>query len=116
MAYISASVTLIYLLITFLTNNLTHCQLKFFLATKYNKKEESALSAHFLEYGSKTTRLCIYTAFNIGDDMKMRSPFLNYIADYMLVRQYSLCTVDTYLRWIASYIHFHDKRHDARRS
>ncbi|WP_405597734.1 tyrosine-type recombinase/integrase [Pseudoalteromonas sp. Ld18] len=42
--------------------------------------------------------------------MKTRSPFLNYIADYMLVRQYSLRTVDTYLRWIASYIHFHNKR------
>ena len=45
--------------------------------------------------------------------MRTRSPFLNYIADYMLVRQYSLRTVDTYLRWIASYIHFHDKRHPA---
>ena len=45
--------------------------------------------------------------------MKTRSPFLNYIADYMLVRQYSLRTVDTYLRWIASYIHFHNKRHPA---
>ncbi|WP_350606718.1 phage integrase N-terminal SAM-like domain-containing protein [Pseudoalteromonas sp. MER144-MNA-CIBAN-0113] len=48
--------------------------------------------------------------------MKTRSPFLNYIAEYMLVHQYSLRTVDTYLRWIASYIHFHDKRHDVRRS
>ena len=45
--------------------------------------------------------------------MKTRSPFLNYIADYMLVRQYSLRTVDTYLKWIASYIHFHNKRHPA---
>ncbi len=45
--------------------------------------------------------------------MKTRSPFLNYIADYMLVRQYSLRTVDTYLRWISSYIHFHNKRHPA---
>lgn len=45
--------------------------------------------------------------------MKTRSPFLNYIAEYMLVRQYSLRTVDTYLRWIASYIHFHNKRHPA---
>ncbi|MGE6447420.1 phage integrase N-terminal SAM-like domain-containing protein [Pseudoalteromonas tetraodonis] len=48
--------------------------------------------------------------------MKTRSPFLNYIAEYMLVRQYSLRTVDTYLRWIASYSDFHDKCHDARRS
>ncbi len=45
--------------------------------------------------------------------MKTRSPFLNYIADYMLVRQYSFRTVDTYLRWIASYIHFHNKHHPA---
>jgi len=65
---------------------------------------------------SKTTRLYIYTALNIGDDMKTRSPFLIYVAYYMLVRQYSLRTVDTYLRWIASYIHFYDKRHDARGS
>lgn len=45
--------------------------------------------------------------------MKTRSPFLNSIADYMLTRQYSLRTVDTYLKWIASYIHFHNKRHPA---
>lgn len=45
--------------------------------------------------------------------MKSRSPFLNSIADYMLVRQYSLRTVDTYLKWIASYIHYHQKRHPA---
>lgn len=45
--------------------------------------------------------------------MKSRSPFLNSIADYMLVKQYSLRTVDTYLKWIASYIQFHDKRHPA---
>lgn len=45
--------------------------------------------------------------------MKTRSPFLNAIADHMLVKQYSLRTVDTYLKWIASYIHFHKKRHPA---
>ncbi|MGX1111257.1 hypothetical protein ACSSVW_000636 [Pseudoalteromonas sp. MBR-15] len=45
--------------------------------------------------------------------MKTRSPFLNYIADYMLVRQYSLRTVETYLKWIASYIHFNNNRHPA---
>ena len=60
---------------------------------------------------SETILLCIYTASYIGDDMKTRSPFLNYIADYILVRQYSLRTVETYLKWIASYIHFHNKRH-----
>ena len=31
----------------------------------------------------------------------------------MLVRQYSLRTINTYLKWIASYIHFHKKRHPA---
>lgn len=31
----------------------------------------------------------------------------------MLTKQYSLRTVDTYLKWISSYIHFHDKRHPA---
>ena len=76
-------------------------------------KKENAFVAHFLEYGSTTTKLCICTVIFIGDDMKTRSPFLNYIADYMLVRQYSLRTVDTYLKWIASYIHFHNKRHPA---
>ena len=45
--------------------------------------------------------------------MKSRSPFLNSIADYMLVKQYSLRTVDTYLKWRSSYIHFHQKRHPA---
>ncbi|WP_371379308.1 integron integrase [Thalassotalea aquiviva] len=45
--------------------------------------------------------------------MKTRSPFLNAIAEYMLKRQYSLRTVDTYLKWISSYIHFHNKRHPA---
>lgn len=45
--------------------------------------------------------------------MKTQSPFLNYISDYMLVRQYSLRTINTYLKWIASYIHFHKKRHPA---
>ncbi len=43
--------------------------------------------------------------------MKTRSPYLNYIADYMRVRQYSPRTISTYLKWIASFIHFHDKRH-----
>jgi len=31
----------------------------------------------------------------------------------MPAKQYSLRTVDTYLKWISSYIHFHDKRHPA---
>ena len=45
--------------------------------------------------------------------MRTRSPYLNAIADYMFTRQYSIRTVDTYLKWIASYIHFHNKRHPA---
>ena len=45
--------------------------------------------------------------------MKTRSPFLNNIADFMLSRQYSLRTIDTYLKWIASFILFHGKRHPA---
>ena len=43
--------------------------------------------------------------------MKTKSPFLNSIVDYMLTRQYSLRTVETYLTWIKSFINFHDKRH-----
>ena len=43
--------------------------------------------------------------------MKTRSPYLNYIADYMLTRQYSLRTINAYLSWITNFIHFHNKRH-----
>ncbi len=43
--------------------------------------------------------------------MKTRSAYLNYIADYMLTRQYSLRTINAYLSWIANFIHFHNKRH-----
>lgn len=45
--------------------------------------------------------------------MKTRSPFLNHIAEFMQTKQYSLRTVDTFLKWISSYIHFHGKRHPA---
>lgn len=45
--------------------------------------------------------------------MRTRSPFLNRIAEFMLTKQYSLRTVDTYLKWISSQIHFHDKRNPA---
>ncbi len=38
--------------------------------------------------------------------MRTRSPFLNHIAEFMLTKQYSLRTIDTYLKWISSYIHF----------
>ena len=43
--------------------------------------------------------------------MRTRSPFLSFVAEYMLIRQYSLRSVDTYLKSVAAYIHFHDKRH-----
>ncbi|MEO9945973.1 integron integrase [Paraglaciecola sp.] len=43
--------------------------------------------------------------------MKTKSPYLQYIVDYMLTRQYSLRTIETYLKWITSFIHFHQKRH-----
>ncbi|MCG9767587.1 phage integrase N-terminal SAM-like domain-containing protein [Pseudoalteromonas piscicida] len=45
--------------------------------------------------------------------MRTRSSFLNHIAEFMLTKQYSLRTVDTYLKWISSQIHFHDKRNPA---
>ncbi len=40
-----------------------------------------------------------------------RSPFLDSIEKYMLVRRYSKRTIRSYLRWIRSYILFHDKAH-----
>lgn len=43
--------------------------------------------------------------------MRTRSQFLNSIADYMRTKQYSLRSVDTYLKWISGFIHYHDKRH-----
>ena len=39
------------------------------------------------------------------------SPFLGAIRDYLLVRRYSLRTIDTYLMWIKRYILFHRKAH-----
>ncbi|MGR5218767.1 integron integrase [Vibrio parahaemolyticus] len=41
----------------------------------------------------------------------MKSPFLNYIRDFMRARHYSERTVDAYLSWILQYILFHDKKH-----
>ncbi|TMO62529.1 integrase [Pseudoalteromonas aurantia] len=43
--------------------------------------------------------------------MKTRSPYLNYITDYMITRHYLLRTVNAYLSWIANFIHFHNKCH-----
>jgi integron integrase len=45
--------------------------------------------------------------------MKIKSPFLKSISEYMYSRQYAKKSIETYLMWIASYIHFHDKRHPA---
>ena len=42
--------------------------------------------------------------------MKTKSPFLNHINDYMLLKQYYPKTVSTYLKWISAFIHFHGKR------
>ncbi|MBI1194606.1 MAG: integron integrase [Gammaproteobacteria bacterium] len=43
-----------------------------------------------------------------------KSPFLNSIREYMLVRRYSRRTIDTYLYWIRYFIVFHGKRHPER--
>ena len=43
--------------------------------------------------------------------MKTKSPLLNHITEYMLLRQYSPRTVSTYLKWISAFTHFHGKRH-----
>ncbi len=40
-----------------------------------------------------------------------RSPFLQSIYEFMLVRQYSKRTISTYLTWIKYYINFHHKSH-----
>ncbi|MCF6442128.1 hypothetical protein L1077_22125 [Pseudoalteromonas luteoviolacea] len=45
--------------------------------------------------------------------MRTHSPFLSHIVEFMLTKQYSLRTVDTYLKWISPYIHCHGKRHPA---
>ena len=50
---------------------------------------------------------CIYIQckFN-GLKMKTRSAYLNYIADYMLTRQYSLRTINAYLSWVQTLFTF----------
>ncbi len=40
-----------------------------------------------------------------------KSPFLNVIANFMLVRRYSRRTVSSYILWIRSYIRFNDNKH-----
>ena len=45
--------------------------------------------------------------------MKTKSPFLNYIIEFMIARHYAKKTIETYLHWITAYIHFHQRRHPA---
>ena len=40
-----------------------------------------------------------------------RLPFLNSIAEFMLVRRYSKCTIKSYIAWIKAFINFNDQRH-----
>ncbi|WP_100656256.1 integron integrase [Alteromonas flava] len=43
----------------------------------------------------------------------MRSPFLNYVADFMRTKRYAKRSIESYTRWIAAYIRFHGNRHPA---
>ncbi|MGJ8680478.1 phage integrase N-terminal SAM-like domain-containing protein [Paraglaciecola sp.] len=45
--------------------------------------------------------------------MKTKYPYLQYINDYMLIRRFSLKTIESYLKWSTSFIHYHQKRHPA---
>jgi len=38
-----------------------------------------------------------------------KSPFLQSIIEFMMVRRYSKRTIESYLVWIRSYINYHDK-------
>jgi len=40
-----------------------------------------------------------------------KSPFLQSIREYMMVRRYSKRTIESYLVWIRAYINFHEKQH-----
>ena len=40
-----------------------------------------------------------------------KSPFLNELYRFMMVRRYSKRTINTYITWIKQYIYFHQKRH-----
>ena len=40
-----------------------------------------------------------------------RLPFLNSIAEFMLVRRYNKCTIKSYIAWIKVFINFNDQRH-----
>ena len=40
-----------------------------------------------------------------------RSPFLNSIAEFMLVRRYNKRTIKSYIAWIKVFINFNDQHH-----
>ena len=40
-----------------------------------------------------------------------RSPFLNSVAEFMLVRRYSKRTIKSYIAWIKAFIIFNNQRH-----
>ena len=40
-----------------------------------------------------------------------RSPFLNSIAEFMLVRRYSKRTIKSYIAWIKAFINFNEQHH-----
>ena len=83
-----------------------------YIALNVDKKKTTQWVV-FLTIG-ETQQHCTYVQPFIGaSSMRTRSPFLNHIAELMLTKQYSLRTVDTYIKWISSYIHYHDKRHPA---
>lgn len=42
-----------------------------------------------------------------------KSMFLQMVADTMYARRYSKRSIELYVKWISSYIHFHQKRHPA---
>ncbi|GAB3010914.1 integron integrase [Bowmanella dokdonensis] len=42
-----------------------------------------------------------------------KSPFLRHVAEEMYARRYAKRTIESYLKWISSFIHFHQKRHPA---
>ena len=83
-----------------------------YIALNVDKKKTTQWVV-FLTIG-ETQQHCTYIQILVGaSSMRTRSPFLNHIAELMLTKQYSLRTFDTYLKWISSYIHYHDKRHPA---
>jgi len=42
-----------------------------------------------------------------------KSLFLKSVAEQMYARRYAKRTIETYIKWISSFIHFHQMRHPA---